>query len=293
MGEASLAEAVGAAHHLEIPPYTFPEDAIRAFGALWQRRQAVAHRTRQAVDAARADSSQAAAGRDAVDAALLAARSAGQTALDADEAAALLQAYGISLPQQVLATNSQDAVGAADRMGYPVALKLISPDILHKTDIGGVLLSLQTSQEVAGGFAVMISAAQAAHPTAHIRGVQVQQMVRGGHEVIVGVKRDPTFGPLVMFGLGGVYVEALADVSFALAPLTRVDAEDMIASVKSARVLDGLRGARPADRAALVDAIVAIGRLAAEHDEIIELDVNPLLVLPEGAVAVDARIILR
>ena len=140
----------------------------------------------------------------------------------------------------------------------------------------------------------VVARAPAAHPDAHMRGVQVQKMISGGQEVIVGVTRDPTFGPLVMFGLGGVYVEALADVSFRLAPLTAADAEEMIDEVRSARLLTGLRGAPAADRAALVGAIVRVGQLAADHPEIVELDINPLLVLPEGrgVLAVDARIIL-
>jgi acetyltransferase len=179
-------------------------------------------------------------------------------------------------------------------VGYPVALKIISPDILHKSDIGGVIVGAQDEAAVREGFEAILARARAAHPDARIRGIQVQEMAPSGQEVIVGVKRDPTFGPLVMFGLGGVYVEALADVSFRIAPLTEADAEAMIDEVRSAKLLRGLRGAPPADRAALVEAIVRIGRLAADHEEIAELDVNPLLVLPEGtgAVAVDARVIL-
>ncbi len=140
----------------------------------------------------------------------------------------------------------------------------------------------------------IVTRARVAHPKADIRGVQVQQMVRGGQEVIVGMKRDPVFGPLVMFGLGGVYVEALGDVSFRLAPLSRQDAEEMIAEVRSAKLLEGLRGVSPADRPALVDAILRIGQLAADCPEIAELDVNPLIVLPagQGALAADVRIIL-
>jgi acetyltransferase len=173
-------------------------------------------------------------------------------------------------------------------------LKLISPDILHKTDIGGVLLNIKDEKAVNAGFEKLVTRASAVHPGAHVRGVQVQQMIAGGQEVIIGIKRDPTFGPLVMFGLGGVYVEALADVSFRLAPLTAADAEEMIDEVRSARLLTGLRGAPAADRAALVDAIVRVGQLAADHPEITELDINPLLALPagQGVIAVDARIIL-
>jgi acyl-CoA synthetase (NDP forming) len=232
--------------------------------------------------------------RREVQTAILLARSAGRYALDAVEARPLLEAYGIPTPPQFLATSPYDAIRFATEIGYPVVLKLISPDILHKTDIGGVLLDVKDEGAVNAGFEKLVARASAVHPGAHVRGVQIQQMVTGGQEVIVGVKRDPTFGPLVMFGLGGVYVEALADVSFRLAPLTAADAWEMLEEVRSARLLTGLRGAPPADRAALVDAIVCVGQLAADQPEIVELDINPLLVLPEGqgVLAVDARIIL-
>ena len=206
----------------------------------------------------------------------------------------MLAAYGITTPAEFLATSSDEAADFARRLGFPVVLKLISPDILHKTDIGGVILNMQDEEAAGAGFETIVARALAAHPGAHVRGVQVQKMISGGQEVIVGVTRDATFGPLVMFGLGGVYVEALADVSFRLAPLTAADAEEMIDEVRSARLLTGLRGAPAADRAALVDAIVRVGQLAADHPEITELDINPLLALPEGqgVIAVDARIIL-
>lgn len=295
MGDISLDEAFAAAHRLQIPAYTFPEDAVRAFGALWQRRQIETRLAKQAApvlsDAERAVNAR---GRRTVQDALMLARTSGKPALDAAECRPLLEAYGIRTPQEYLALDPHDAVAFAERIGYPVVLKIISPDILHKSDMGGVIVGVADAQGVAAGFDQIVQRAHATHPGAHIRGIQVQEMVQGGQQVIVGIKRDPTFGPLVMFGLGGIYVEALADVSFRLAPLTAEDAEALIDEVRSAKLLRGLRGAAPADRAALVDAIVRIGRLAAEHEEIVELDVNPLIVLAEGegAVAVDARVIL-
>jgi acetate---CoA ligase (ADP-forming) len=294
MGDVSLGEAVATAHRLRIPAYTFPEDAVRALGALRQRRlveERVAGRAATATDAERAA---AARGRRKAQDILTLAHAAGKTALDAAEALPLLEAYGLRAPLSHLALDPSDAVDFADRTGYPVALKIMSPDILHKSDIGGVIVGAQDEQAVREGFEAILARAKVAQPDARIRGIQVQEMVSGGQEVIVGIKRDPTFGPLVMFGLGGIYVEALADVSFRIAPLTEQDAEAMIDEVRSAKLLTGLRGARPADRTALVDAIVRIGRLAADHEEIAELDVNPLLVLPdgEGAVAVDVRVII-
>lgn len=293
MGEASLDAAFAVARAADLPAYTFPEDAVEAFGILWRRAQwlrsgapPVAERGAPPVTA-----------QDGPAAAVLLAeaRRAGRGALDAADARPLLTAYGIATPREALATSPDEAAALAAEIGFPVALKLISPDILHKSDIGGVLLNVNDADAARAGFSGIIARARAAQPDAHIRGVQVQRMVAGGQEVIVGVKRDPTFGPLVMFGLGGVYVEALADVSFRLAPLTHEDAEALIDEVRSAKLLAGLRGAPPADRAALVDAIVRIGQLAADHPEIAELDVNPLLVLPrgQGVIAVDARAILE
>jgi acetyltransferase len=214
--------------------------------------------------------------------------------LDAAQSRAVLAAYGIPTPPDLLATTADEAAAFAEQIGYPVALKLASPNILHKTDVGGVLLGIANADAARAGFETILARARAAYPAAHIRGVQVQPMILGGQEVIIGVKRDPTFGPLVMFGLGGVYVEALADVSFRLAPLTPIDASEMIDEVRSARLLAGLRGAPPADRGALIDAIVRVGQLAADNPQISELDINPLLVLPQGrgALAVDARVIL-
>ena len=293
MGEASLDAAFKAAHAAQIPAYTFPEDAVAAFGVLWQRARWLEQRSGGAEEQRRRGAREEEARRE-VQQAIRLAKANGRRALDAAEAAPLLAAYGIATPAEFLATSPHEAADFARRVGFPVVLKLISPDILHKTDIGGVILNVQDEQAASAGFETIVARARAAHPDAHVRGVQVQKMISGGQEVIVGVTRDPTFGPLVMFGLGGVYVEALADVSFRLAPLTAADAEEMIDEVRSARLLTGLRGAPAADRAALVDAIVRVGQLAADHPEIAELDINPLLALPEGqgVIAVDARIIL-
>jgi acetyl coenzyme A synthetase (ADP forming)-like protein len=289
MGEASLDAAFKVAHETQVPAYTFPEDAVAAFGVLWQRARW--ERRSRGAEEQRRGSEKA---RREVQKAIRLAKASGRRALDVAEAAPLLAAYGIVTPAEFLATSPREAADFARRVGFPVALKLISPDILHKTDIGGVILNVQDEEAAGAGFETIVARALTAHPDAHVRGVQVQKMITGGQEVIVGVTRDATFGPLVMFGLGGVYVEALADVSFRLAPLTGADAKEMINEVRSARLLTGLRGAPAADRGALVDAIVRVGQLAADHPEIAELDINPLLALPEGqgVIAVDARIIL-
>jgi acetyltransferase len=222
------------------------------------------------------------------------ARAQGRRALDPDAARPLLEAYGVPLPAERLAADPGEAARLAEQIGFPVALKLASPDILHKTEVGGVLLALPDAEAVRRGFETILARARARHPRAEIRGVLVQQMVTGGVEVILGVKRDPVFGPLVMFGLGGVLVEALGDVSFRLAPLARPDIEAMIDEVRASRLLAGWRGAPPADRPALVDALQRIAQLAVDHPQILEMDVNPLIVLPagQGALAVDVRLTL-
>ncbi|HVN55054.1 MAG TPA: acetate--CoA ligase family protein [Anaerolineaceae bacterium] len=288
MGEASLKEAFQAAHRGRIPAYTFPEAAVAAFGVLYRRSCWTAAPHPAPVKPEGVD-------LDRVNDLLQAARAAGRTGLDAAEGRAVLQAAGIPVPADLLATTPDETVAYAKQIGFPVALKLASPDILHKTDIGGVILGVQDEAGARAGFQAILQRTRAAYPSARIRGVQVQQMIAGGQEIILGVKRDPTFGPLVMFGLGGVYVEALADVSFRLAPLTRQDAEEMIAEVRSAKLLSGLRGQPPADREALVDALIRVSWLAAGCPEIAELDVNPLMVLAEGqgALAADVRIILE
>lgn len=296
MGDVSLVEASATAHQLQLPAYTFPEDAVRVFGALWQRKQFERRLVRGGDQAVPSEAERliVTRGRRKVQDVLMLAHAAGHHALDAAECRELLEAYGIRTPQEFLTRDPSDAVRFAEEIGYPVVLKIISPDILHKSDIGGVIVGVKDADAVRSGFKTIVTRAKAAHPAAQIRGIQVQEMIEDGQQVIVGIKRDPTYGPLVMFGLGGIYVEALADVSFRLAPLTRQDAEEMIDEVRSAKLLQGLRGAPPADRAALIDAIIRISRLAAEHEEILELDVNPLLVLPagHGAVAVDARAVL-
>jgi acetate---CoA ligase (ADP-forming) len=313
MGEASLEGAHRAAHAAELPAFTFPENAVAAFAVLWKRARWLGRESGPSQDtspehgwglantgrdfpAFERSNVQYSDGEVGEDGSRLAgARSpSGQRSLETGEACALLEAYGIPTLPEALATGSGEAVDLARRIGFPVALKLVSPDILHKTDVAGVILGVQDEEATGAGYETLIARAAAVHPEAAIRGVLVQKMITGGQEVIVGVKRDSTFGPLVMFGLGGVYVEALADVSFRLAPLTVADAWDMLEEVHSAKLLEGLRGAPPADRVALVELIVRVGRLAAEHPEIAELDLNPVLVLPQGqgVIAVDVRAIL-
>jgi acetyltransferase len=184
-------------------------------------------------------------------------------------------------------------VRVAQEIGFPVAVKIASPDISHKSDVGGVEVGLRTASAVRAAFKHVTENARRAKPDACIEGVTVQAMARPGREVIVGVVRDPQFGPLVMFGSGGVYVELLKDVSFRLAPVARGEAQAMIEETLAGKLLAGLRGQPPADKSAVADVIVAVSQLVAADGRIMELDINPLVVYDEGqgAVAVDVRVV--
>lgn len=208
----------------------------------------------------------------------------------------LLKAYGIPAVREIEAGNSDEAVRAAQTLGYPVVLKIESPDILHKTEVGGVKLNLTSDFEVRQAFEEIVSRARAFHPSARIDGVLVQEMLNPGLEMIIGIKRDPVFGPVVLVGLGGVLVELLDDVAVRAAPLSEQDAREMLAEIKGSVLLDGVRGQQPRDREALVDILMKVSRLAAElPGQVAELDINPLIVYEKGAgaVAADALVILN
>jgi acetyltransferase len=179
----------------------------------------------------------------------------------------------------------------AGEVGYPVALKIASPDLPHKSDFGGVLLNLANAEAVVKGYGAMLSRVKAACPQARIQGIYVQGMAPPGQEVILGAVQDPQFGPLIMFGSGGVEVEAMKDVAFALAPLSRAEAEYLLENTWAGRRLSGYRSLPPADREAVLDTLIRLARLAADFPEIIELEINPLRVLPagQGVFAVDVR----
>ena len=216
----------------------------------------------------------------------------GRTALTAPEGRVICEAYGIATPGEGLATSAEEAAELAGKLGLPVVLKIVSPDILHKTDAGGVLVGLRTVEEVRTGFDRILANARAHDAAARIDGVQVQQMVGGGHEVIVGAVSDPTFGKVIAFGLGGVLVEVLKDVTFRLAPVSGDEALGMLDDIKAAEVLRGVRGAEPADREALAALIERVGTLVSDFPEITEVDLNPVFADARGAVAADVRILI-
>jgi len=206
----------------------------------------------------------------------------------------LLAAYGIPVVPGEMAHTAEAAAEVAAQLGFPVVLKLISPDVLHKSEVGGVMLNLDSPDAVRAGYDTLLSRVDGKISDAHIEGILVERMAQPGREVIVGMRLDPQFGPLLMFGLGGVYVELIRDVAFRVAPLTRRDAREMIAETKAGRVLAGLRGQPPADTDQVVEIILRLAQLALDHPQIAELEINPLVVYDagQGAQALDARAVL-
>ena len=211
------------------------------------------------------------------------------------EAYAILEAYNIPAPKYGIAKTADEAVEIAEKIGYPVVLKIVSPDIVHKSDVGGVILNLNSKDEVRKAFNQIIENVKKNAPKARIAGILVQQMVPQDVEVIVGATRDPIFGPVVMFGLGGVFVEVLKDVSFRVVPLTRRDAEEMIIEIKARKILEGYRHIKPRDKEAIVNIILGVSKIMEENPEIAELDLNPIMVFPvgQGATVADVRIIVK
>jgi acetyltransferase len=267
-----------------IPAYIFPESAARALAALNAQREWLDRPTGSwaplPVDRARA--------RAIIDA----ARAEGRAKLGELEALELFESYGIPTAPARLAASAAECARIGGELGFPVVLKIVSPDIVHKSDVGGIVTGVDSPEEAAAGYARIIESVSRMSPQAHISGVLVQRMVRGGRELIAGMTRDRLFGPLVMFGLGGIYVEALRDVTFRIAPVGDLEASDMIAGIRGATMLGAVRGQEAVDRTALASVLRRISQLAVDFPDIAELDVNPLLAFPDRAVAVDARVML-
>ena len=221
-----------------------------------------------------------------------AARAAGRSALTAPEAKGLCEAYGIAVPQEGVATTAADAVRLAAKIGFPVVMKIVSPQILHKTEAGGVMVGVRSAEAAQEAFTTIVANARRHDPKATIDGVQVQQMLSGGQEVIIGAVTDPAFGKLVAFGLGGILVEVLKDITFRLAPATREEALSMLDGIAAAEILRGARGAPPVDREALATMIVNVSQLVADFPEVSELDLNPVFATARGATAADVRVVL-
>ena len=221
------------------------------------------------------------------------ARAAGRDALTAPEAREVCEAYGITTPKEGLARSAAEAARVAKGIGFPVVMKIVSPQILHKTEAGGVLVGIKSEAEATQGYATILANARNYDSGAEVLGVQIQQMLSGGQEVIIGAVTDPAFGKLVAFGMGGILVEVLKDITFRLAPASSADALSMLDGIAAAEILRGVRGAKPVDRTALANMIERVSALVADFPEISEMDLNPVFASERGAVAADVRIVLN
>lgn len=287
MGEKGVRRARRLLQNHNIPTYDYPDDAISALDAMlsyrrWRERPPRQYRHFEA------DTGKV---RQIFSSVIKQHRHD----LIESEAREILELYGFRLPASHIARTTKDAIRAASEIGYPVVMKIASPDVLHKSDMGGVRVGIEDEAMLEEAFFDITSRIQLRQPDARILGVMVQQMIRQGREVILGITRDMQFGPMIMFGLGGIYVEVLKDVSFRIAPLSVESADAMIREIRSFPLLRGVRGEAPADIEGIRDALLRLSQMAMDFPEIIEADVNPLLVCPEGqgAVAVDARITIQ
>lgn len=286
MGDLRVQAGIDILQDYQIPNYPFPERAAMAFAAM---RDYVQMRGREYEEPPTFD-----VDRDKVAQVIKAMRDTGRVAIGEAEGREILGAYGFPLPESRRAASPDEAVKIANDIGYPVVLKISSPDILHKTDIGGVKVGLNSASDVRDAYELMVYRAHRYLPDAQIDGCLVQEMVPKGLEILIGMNRDPQFGALVTFGLGGIYVEALKDVAFRVAPFGEEDAHQLLNEIRATPLLDGVRGEPPADKEALADALLRISQLVTDFPEIVELDINPLIVYEEGqgVLALDARMIL-
>ncbi len=284
MGDRAVAAGRSALSAAGVPSYEFPERAVKTLAAMERYRAHLAAPQPQAQPVA--------ADCEAVRGIIDEAHAARRMTITEERAAAVATAYGISVPAGGLARDVKEARLLAAKIGFPVAMKIASPDILHKSDLGGIRLGVTDLDMVTRAYGELVDGARSRMPDALIWGVTVQQMIPAGREVIVGINRDPTFGPLVMFGLGGIYVEVMKDVTFRMCPVSPGEARAMVGEVKAFALLRGARGESPADIDAIVDVIVRVSALASDLDDILELDINPLMVMERGggALAVDIRI---
>jgi acyl-CoA synthetase (NDP forming) len=221
------------------------------------------------------------------------ARSEGRTVLTEIESKEVVKQAGISVIDTKLATSREEAISISRQFGFPVVLKIASPDIVHKSDAGGVKLGLKNAKQVGKAYDDIIEIIRQKHPQARLHGVSVQRMARPGIEVIIGMSKDAQFGPVLMFGLGGILVEVLKDVSFRIVPLARRDAAEMIREIKGYPLLEGYRGGEAVDISYLEGLLIKVSNFVERNPEVKELDLNPIFAYSDGAVAVDARVILE
>ena len=284
MGREGLPQGIAALNEAGIPAYRFPESAARALAAM--------HRHRVWVERPLLEPEEFDVDRRAAEEIFDEVLASGRTQLNEVEAFKVFQAYGIPTIPHRVAHSEDAAVEAAQEVGFPVVLKVLSPDVVHKTDAGGVRVDLRSASEVVEAYREIHRSVGGRHDGARIEGILVEVFQREGQEVIVGMSTDPRFGPVLMFGLGGIYVEALKDVTFRVHPITQIDAEEMIRSIRGFPLLEGVRGEAGADLEALAEVIQRVSQLVGDHVRIAELDLNPFMALESGGMAVDARMTL-
>ncbi|MBI9051763.1 MAG: acetate--CoA ligase family protein [Anaerolineaceae bacterium] len=282
MGDHSIQQGRKILHDAGIPTYAYPERIGPALGALLRYAKRISTADESATAKIKANQTAAAA--------IL----KGKTSLGEADTRPLLKAYGIPVVHGAVATSAAQAAQMAQQFAGKLAMKIVSPHILHKSDVGGILLNIEGADAASQAYEQLIRQVSKAKPDARLEGVLIEQMARPGIEVIIGMQRDVQFGPLLMFGMGGIYVELLTDVSFRVAPLTRQDATEMIMETKAGKLLQGLRGAQPADIDAVVDTLLKLSQLALDFPQINEIEINPLSVAGQGAgvLALDGRVIL-
>lgn len=285
MGEERVRASIERLRAAAIPNFPYPEPAVKAFRRLSDYSRWIRKETQQPIGVD--------ADREKVSRMIGDALAAKKFQFAEDDAREILFSYGFRFPKKRLVQTSAEAAAAAAKIGFPVVMKVSSPDILHKTDIGGVRLGIRTAREARDAFTEITLNARRFTPSAFINGVSVYEMLPKGKEVILGITLDRTFGHLVMFGLGGIYVEVLKDVSFRIVPITPSDAREMVTEIRAFPLLEGVRGEAPADLDAIVDSLARLSALATDFPIIQELDINPLVVYEKGAVALDARIIIH
>jgi acetyltransferase len=287
MGIIDVSKGVKYLQEQGIPVFKFPENTAKAFGALyryanWLNRQQLAEfdlvHDRERAAGIIAD-----------------CRASGRHQIGELEGIGILEAYGFKVLPTRLATSGKEAAAIAKEIGFPVVLKIVSPQILHKSDAGGVIVNLTTEKETRDAYKRIVQGAKDFDPQAKINGVLVQQMAPAGREVILGLNRYPVFGPLLMFGIGGIFVEVFQDVTFRLAPIGRNAARRMVREIKGYKLLQEFRGRPKADIERIEKLLVSLSAMSINHPEIMELDINPLLVHADGkgATAADCRIILK
>jgi acetyltransferase len=285
MGGEGVEKAQKFLNRKGIPCYDFPDNGMKTLKALYEYARYLKHPIYSPVRFR--DVNQA-----KVKDIIKSVRADQRVVLLSNEAADLVASYGIIVPESRIADTSEDAVTYAEEIGYPVVLRILSPDILHKTDIGGIALNLQTAEEVRSAFEGILASVNRFLPRARIYGLMVYQMIPQGREMIIGVSKDIQFGPLVMFGLGGIYVNFLKDVSFRLAPLSEFEVRAMMEETKAYSLLKGIRGEDPSDIESVKNTILRVSQLVWDFPEIVEMDINPLFVYRwgEGSIALDVKI---